>query len=185
MTDAAQFVPHLLRFEGSVAWMYRDTLGYVTTGVGNLVHDGLDAASLPFLVDGERRATPKEIGDDFLRVIALAKGMAASQYRAPHPPRIELSQASIDGLLRDRLDREFLPGIRRLLPSFDTYPSSAQSALVDIAFNCGVSGLSMFSHLLDACRKRQWSAAAESCHRKRCRDERNDWTREKFLEAAQ
>lgn len=184
MTDASKFLADLIRFEGSVSHMYRDTLGYVTVGVGNLVHDGLDAVSLPFLVDGDRRATPKEIGDDFLRVIALAKGMAASQYRAPHGPRVELSQASIDELLRHRLDREFLPGIHRLLADFDGYPAPAQSALVDIAFNCGVSGLSTFHHLLEACRKRQWSAAADSCHRKTSRVERNQWTAAKFLDAA-
>jgi len=164
--------------------MYRDTLGYVTVGVGNLVHDGLDAVSLPFLVDGERPASPKEIGDDFLRVIALAKGMPARAYRAPNPPHIELSQASIGDLLRNRLNREFQPGIHRLLPDFDGYPEPVQAALIDIAFNCGVSGLSTFHHLLDACRKQQWAAAAESCHRKTSRAERNDWTRSKFLEAA-
>jgi GH24 family phage-related lysozyme (muramidase) len=185
MTDASQFVADLIRFEGSVPHMYRDTLGYVTVGVGNLVHDGLDAVSLPFLVDGARPATPKEIGDDFLRVIALAKGMPASKYRAPNPPRVELSQASIDSLLTNRLEREFLPGIRRLLPDFDGYPAPAQSALVDIAFNCGVSGLSTFSHLLEACRKRQWLSAAHSCHRKTSREERNQWCQERFEEAAE
>jgi|KBSSwiStaDraftv2_1062776.scaffolds.fasta_scaffold00267_43 GH24 family phage-related lysozyme (muramidase) len=184
MTDSSRFVPDLIRFEGSVPHMYRDTLGYVTVGVGNLVHDGLHAASLPFLTDGDRRATAKEIGDDFLRVIALAKGMAASQYRAPRPPHVSLSQESIDELLRARLDLEFLPGIHRLLPDFDSYPAPAQSALVDIAFNCGVSGLSTFHHLLDACRNRQWAAAAELCHRKTSRAERNEWTRAKFLEAS-
>jgi len=184
MTDASKFVADLIRWEGSVSHMYRDTLGYVTVGVGNLVHDGLDAVSLPFLVDGERPATPKEIGDDFLRVIALAKGMPARAYRSPNPPHIELSQASIGDLLRNRLDREFLPGIHRLLPDFDGYPVTAQSALVDIAFNCGVSGLSTFSHLLEACRKRDWKMAAYACHRKTSRVERNQWTENKFLEAA-
>lgn len=185
MTDSAAFVPDLIRWEGAVAHMYRDTLGYVTVGVGNLIHDGLEAASLPFSIDGERSATAKEIGDDFLRVIALPKGMPAAQYRASKSPRIVLSQQSIDRLLRNRLDREFLPGIHRLLPDFDSYPAPAQSALVDIAFNCGVSGLSTFSHLLEACRKQQWAAAADSCHRKTSRPERNQWAHDRFMEAAQ
>lgn len=180
MTDSTRFVPDLIRWEGSVPHMYRDSLGYVTVGVGNLIHDGVDACSLPFVTDGDRRATPREIGDDFLRVISLAKGMASSQYRAPSPPHISLPQESIDELLRNRLDREFLPGIRRLLPDFDSYPSGPQSALVDIAFNCGVSGLSMFSHLLDACRRHDWAAAANSCHRKTSREDRNAWAAAQF-----
>ena len=184
MGNAYSFVDDLIRWEGSVPHMYRDTLGYVTVGVGNLVHDGLDAVSLPFLVDGDRRATPEEIGDDFLRVIALAKGMPARAYRAPNPPRVELSQASIGDLLRNRLDREFLPGIRRLLPDFDSYPEPAQSALVDLAFNVGVSGLSTFSHLVSACRGRNWASAAQSCHVKGVREERHDWRVEKFIEAS-
>jgi len=184
MTDSSRFIDDLVRFEGAIPWMYRDTLGYVTVGVGNLVHDGLDAASLRFMVDGERLATPKEIGDDFLRVIAMSKGLPAGAYRSPGSPRIELPIAAVDELLRNRLDREFLPGIHRLLPDFDSYPAPAQSALVDIAFNCGVSGLSTFSHLLEACRKQQWATAADSCHRKTSRPERNQWAHDKFLEAA-
>jgi GH24 family phage-related lysozyme (muramidase) len=54
-----------------------------------------------------------------------------------------------------------------------------------MAYNLGVGGLSRFQELLKACDRGDWAAAAEECHRRTCRDERNEWTRELFIEAAQ
>lgn len=183
LIDPRRFVPDLILFEGCIPWMYRDTLGYVTCAVGYLVHDAREAADLPFRVDG-RAATAKEVGDDFMRVIALARGMKAAAYKAPSDPLVHLTDAACIDLTTMRLEHEFLPGIRRLLPELDRYPEAAQAALVDIAFNCGVHGLGQFSHLLAACRTKDWRAAAASCHRKTSREERNQWTESKFLEAA-
>lgn len=185
MTDdqLAAFVPALVRWEGSVPWMYRDVLGYVTTAIGYLVHDATEAAKLPFQVDG-RPATAKEIGDDFLRVIALGRGMPAHAYRAYGPPHVELSDAAITALAIGRLRHEFIPGLQRLCPGFDGFPAPAQSALVDMAWNLGVRGLEKFGQVLAAVDRRVWRAAAEHCHRRTSRDERNAWCRAQFLAAA-
>ena len=173
-----------MRFEGVVPWLYRDTLGYATVGVGNLVRDALDAASLPFAVDGGRRASAQGIGDEFLRVIAMPRGLPAGQYRKAAPPRVELAPGTSEQLCLDRLRGEFLPGILRLLPGFESFPAGPQSAIVDIAFNCGVHGLAGFSHMLAACKAGDWGAAAASCHRASSRDDRNQWTRKQFLSIA-
>ena len=185
MTDEQlhDFVPDLVRFEGATTWMYRDTLGYVTVGIGNLVHDATEAGMLPFYVDG-REATTGETQQDFLRVISLPKGMPAKFYRAPGPPRVELTNEGVSNLAVSRLKHEFMPGLARLFIGFDDLPRPAQSALVDLAWNLGISGLAQFSHLRDAVARQDWNAAAASCHVKTSRDERNDWRAAMFRSAA-
>jgi GH24 family phage-related lysozyme (muramidase) len=185
MIDEASFVPDLIRWEGAIAWMYRDTLGYVTVGIGNLIHDADMAYSLPFkfTADGEP-AAPGNIQRAFLRVIAMPKAMPASAYRQPDGERVELDDDGISDLAISRLRREFLPGLARLCPGFYAFPAPAQKALVDMAWNVGLHGLEQFGHLLAAVDKRDWSGAAASCHRKGVRDARNEWCRDQFLAAA-
>jgi len=177
------FVPDLVRWEGAVAHMYRDTLGYCTVGIGNLIHDVDEAMSIPFRF-AAREATRPEISSDFHRVMAMPKGLKASAYRTTTGPRIELTDTSIYQLAADRLAREFLPGLAIMYPGFGDFPLGPQRALVDLAFNVGVHGLAQFSHLRDAVNRRDWRAAGESCHVKGAREERHLWRVERFEEAA-
>jgi GH24 family phage-related lysozyme (muramidase) len=182
----AAYVPDLVRFEGSVGWMYRDVAGYVTVGIGNLIHDADDAMKFPFVVvNGHgRAATSAEINADFGRVIALARGMMAKAYRAPSGMEIELTDEAIRELAIGRLRSEFLPGLSRLCKGFETFPAPARAALVDLSWNLGLRGLETFGHMLAAVDRRDWAAAAEHCHRRTSRPERNDWCRAKFFEAS-
>ncbi len=183
MIDAAQFVTDLIRWEGAVPWMYRDVAGFPTVGIGFLIHDVDHVCTFPFYTQG-RAATIDEIVRDFYRVMALAKGMPAPRYRAPNEPRVELRDADIANLTADKLAREYMPGIVRMFPAFDEFPFAAQQAIVDFCWNAGVAAMRNTEHLRPAIERRDWKAAAEACHRKTCRDDRNDWTRDKFLEAA-
>jgi len=49
----------LKEFEGCVPWMYRDTVGKVTVGVGLMLPDAKTAQALPFLA-GSEPATPSK-----------------------------------------------------------------------------------------------------------------------------
>lgn len=179
----AAFVPDLVRWEGATTWMYRDTLGYVTVGIGNLVHDSDEAIRLPFKVDG-RDAMPEEIQRDFIRVIGCNRGMPAASYRLVGALRVELTNEGVRDLAVSRLKHEFMPGLSRLFIGFDDLPRPAQSALVDMAWNLGISGLAQFSHLRDAVARQDWNAAAASCHVKTSRPDRNEWRAEMFRSAA-
>ncbi len=181
----AAFVPGLIRWEGAVPWMYRDSLGYCTVAIGNLVHNATDAAALAFIVANEsgRPATKAEVTADFSRVMGLAKAMPAKEYRAPSGPRVELADNSVTDLTIGRLRDEFIPGIVKLCPAFESFPFPAQQALLDISWNAGLHGLESFGHMLAAVDRRDWAAAAASCHRKTSREERNQWTSERFLSA--
>jgi GH24 family phage-related lysozyme (muramidase) len=172
----------LLHFEGDVHHMYLDTNKLVTVGIGNLV-DLAAARKLPFM---DRRtgepATPDQIADAFHAVARQRPGLRAESYAEASVLR--LPENTVRGLVATRLENEFLPGLRRTFPGFDGYPHSAQRALVDMEYSLGVGGLAKFHNLQGACEAGDWQAAANECHRRGARAERNEWTRDLFLKAA-
>ncbi len=194
MIDPTKFLPDIRRWEGVFTWMYRDTEGYATTGIGFLVRDHDEALELPFgNMTEERPATPDEIRREFTRVMSCKRGMRAGAYRAIRAPRIELTEGAIMQIARRRLEKEFLPGVRKLLPRFDAFPEAAQSAIVDLAWNLGIgrsateerkaTGLTAFGDLLAACNRGDWATAAKECHVATSREDRNAWRAEMFTAA--
>ena len=91
-----QSLTKLKEFEGCVPWMYRDTVGKVTVGVGLMLPNTEAAQALPFFA-GVRAATPQEIAAEFVRVDALAPGHPSSFYKAPGS--LELTQQTINARL--------------------------------------------------------------------------------------
>src|ERR1019366_4727592 len=88
-------------FEGSIPWMYLDTRGDVTVGVGLMVPNAAAAGKLPFMV-ASRSATSTEIATEFARVEAMPMGRTALFYR--HADGLTLEKQDIDSLLRTILE---------------------------------------------------------------------------------
>jgi GH24 family phage-related lysozyme (muramidase) len=176
------FMADLIRWEGAVPWMYLDTRGLVTVGVGNLLASSEAAVVLPFqnLSIGQP-ATKDEILRAYYATAATRPGLSPAGYR--RSPRLELSDSAIHELLRHRLANEFIPGLATLCHGFATFPVAAQAAMVDMAFNTGLGGLRHFPKMLAAVRAGDWVMAANECERSSCRPERNAWTRLRFLAA--
>jgi hypothetical protein len=188
----------LERFEGRVAYIYNDgaTPPNRTVGVGCLLPTPEAACRLPFRnLTAGRAATPAEITADFLRVRALPGGLPPSHYRARAPaPALELADDDITALGVRKLQTDFLPGLRALCPRFDDFPASAQSCLIDLAWNLGLgapasasraaTGLHGFPLLLAACNRGDWLAAAKESHVASSRPARNNWRTTQLLAAA-
>jgi len=197
----ASFAADLLRWEGSKPFMYADTRGFVTTGIGNKLGSAESSATLPWqhAATGQP-ATRAEVRAAFEKVEARY-----ATFRAGHPDPKESASAryyerttdlvlpagSEEQLAIARLDNEFLPGLRRLFPSFEAYPPPAQRALVDMVYTLGVKGLeTKFPTLVAACQRGDFVRAANNCHRKAHADEhhsgdaRNIATKNLFLDAA-
>lgn len=163
--------------------MYLDSRGHVTVGIGHLVKTARDAQKLPFIDRATGRpATPAQIADAFAAVKGANVGGDADRYASL--TGLRLPRSEIKDLALQRLDREFLPGLRRIFPGFDNYPRSAQVALCDMAYNLGIGGLAKFRDLRAACESGDFDAAARECNRKTSRDERNEWARSLFRHAA-
>lgn len=163
------------QFEGRIPWLYLDSVGKVTCGVGFMLPDVAAAVVLPFQ-NGLVPATAAEITSEFCRVSVMKEGMAASVYRGP----LSLTTGFIDGKLMETvqtLDR----GLRMRLLGYDALPDSWKLALLDMSFNLGLPGLfTKFPHFIQAIKDRNWQAAMAHCNRRGPSLQRNSWTRECF-----
>ncbi len=175
-----QSLAKLKQFEGSVPWMYRDTVGRITVGVGLMLPNSRAAESLPFLVSS-RPATAQEISVEFARVDALPFGRVPAFYRSDH--LVQLTQQTIDAKLYTVL-KSFDTDLRSHFPLYDSFPASVKMALLDMIYNLGPEGLFRgFPHLIAAVRAGAWAQAAERCLRSGPGPARNAWTRQQFLDA--
>lgn len=181
---ASRYMDDLIQHEGMTTWMYCDVRGFVTIGIGNLVKTPDAAAALPFhhlgngsdATDEEKRASWAFVND------AFTKGKSAHYYRSL--TSLRLTEAFAIELAEQRLEEDFLPGIKRLMHDFEEYPLPARRALVDMAYNLGVGGLAHFHNMISACLERDWATAAKECHRSTSRESRNAWTSQMFIDAA-
>lgn len=170
----------LKEFEGCVPWMYRDTVGKITVGVGLMLPDVKAAQALPFLACSEP-ATPEQITAEFTRVEALPLGRPSSFYKSP--ASLQLTQQTIDAKLISIL-QNFEADLRTEFPHYDTLPDAIKLALLDMIYNLGPAGLFKgFPHLVAAVQTGAWAQAAEHCMRRGPSAARNNWTRNQFLSA--
>ncbi len=176
-----QAIERLKQFEGSVPWMYLDTVGKVTVGVGTMLPDARSAGTLPFRM-GDRAATVEEIAKEFARVSALVKGRAAASYRTANGLR--LAEGAIDGRLRDVLEG-FEGYLRAHIGGYGEMPDGVKLALLDMVYNLGPGRLfHQYPRLVAAIERGDWAEAAGACLRRGPSAARNAWTREQFQEAA-
>jgi GH24 family phage-related lysozyme (muramidase) len=170
------------QWEGKISYMYLDTRGLVTVGIGKMLADVAAAQALAFVrrADG-MAATAAEIAADFAAVSAQAAGKLAASYQKY--TSLDLPDAVIGDLLKSVL-AGFESGLEQSFAGYDGYPLAAKRALLDMAYNLGIDGLLKFRKLKAAVEAGDWPTAAAQCHRNGPSDQRNDWTRARFLEAA-
>ena len=178
-TYLEQSLKKLEEFEGSIPWMYLDTVGKVTVGVGLMLPNAAAAERLPFVIGGQP-ATADEIGAEFARVHAMAMGRPAQFYHHDGGPTLE--QATIDSLLQSVL-LGFEGELRAGIAGYDGFPDSVKMALLDMAYNLGPMGLIKgYPRLIKAVEAGNWAQAAAGCFRHGPGAARNQWTQHMFLQ---
>jgi len=183
--DTATYLPTLAQFEGAIPWMYVDTTGNVTVGVGNLLSDVAAAQALSFVLqsDPTTAATPDQIASDFSALIGKPDGQPSGYYRGF--TSVRLTNEAIQSLLSSRVTG-FLKDLTAAFPDYDSYPAPACAAIFDMAFNLGLEGLTgKFPHFCAAVKAQDWTTAAAQCQRGGIGASRNNWTNAQFLQAAQ
>jgi GH24 family phage-related lysozyme (muramidase) len=176
-------ISEIIKWEGYSREMYVDRRGNVRTGIGHRLPDATAALALPWChrTTG-RRASAAEIRVAFARARAQAAGHPAPALQRASD--LVLPPGFATDLAAARLEGPVLPGLRRLCPGFDRCPAPAQRALADMAFDLGVGTLAGFHNLIAACRRGDFAAAADHCHRQHSISARNVSTRSLFREAA-
>jgi GH24 family phage-related lysozyme (muramidase) len=169
-------------WEGVIRHLYLDTKGFVTIAIGHLVADPGAAAALPLsepksgieASDAEKRAA-------WAAVKRQEKGRLEAWYASITPWR--LTQDQCFALARARLEREFLPALRKALPGFDDLPLPARRAIVDVSWNYGMGGLLRTTTFFPQLVAHDWRGAAATCARLDSRPLRNEWRAARFREA--
>lgn len=174
----------LAQWENRVGWLYLDTKGNPTIGVGCLIASVDAYARLPLVKADGTPATGAEKAADFLRVRSMPAGLSAERYRGG----LTLPEVGVDALGFECL-RETIAGLKRWFPGFDGYPLPARQGLLDLGWNCGVGakypGLGAWVHLKTACNlvPPDFGAAAGECTTTSSREARNAWRVQRFLAA--
>jgi GH24 family phage-related lysozyme (muramidase) len=175
-----QTVAKLKEFEGSVPWMYRDTTGNVTVGVGLMLPNSAEACALPFLM-ASGPANLEQIAAEFARVEALEPGKLPAFYKKAGSP--ELPQKFIDAKLSSMLE-EFETTLREKFPLYDKLPDGVKMVLLDMAYNLGTNALLHdYPHMFDAIEIGKWSQAASESEREGISAARNAWAKHQFHSA--
>ena len=170
-------------FEGEIQFMYLDTVGKVTVGIGHMIPDVPSAQAIPFISRGTgAAAAADEIETDFEAVTAAVKGQLPSAYQGITSLNLPTGWATQDA--SQRLLNEFLPPLKTQYPGYGGYPQPAQEALLDMIYNLGAGGLAKYKQLKAAVQAGDWQEASAQSHRNGIQASRNTWTAQQFLAAA-
>ncbi|MFQ5783609.1 MAG: hypothetical protein ACE5H8_02145 [Alphaproteobacteria bacterium] len=190
--DRNRFRKHVSDFENNISYMYLDSKGKVTVGLGHLLRDAEEAKRLPFFERGTtNRADPAHIENAYLKV--LSSGLTGSKHTVfKELTHIDLDLGAIETLFDDDVN-QFLPLLTNKFPDYETYPASVQLGMLDLAYNMGTEGFfSGFPVFREALKFRNWIKVAEQSHREEVNEEgkvnegmqnRNKVVRGWFLEA--
>ena len=135
---ADAFVETQVNMEGWLPYMYLDRLGFVTTGMGDLIDPPTEALVLPWKKKGTSvRASGAEIMAEWQKIKArkdLISPIGGSVF-APLTT-LELSKADIGDLVHKRfLANEAV--LAKRYPNYTAMPAPAQTALHSIAWGTG------------------------------------------------
>ena len=176
------YIPFCRQFEGNICHMYldSDTPGNVTTGNGFLIPSATAACTFPFYLPGlHTPATAQEIAAEYWRVKAMPSSRPASFYDAPSA--LQLKQEDIDAHLLAELDK-LDEGLSAGIAGFEALPDAWKMALIDMAWNLGLSGLlEGYPEMLAAIQAGNGQEAAAQCFRNGISQARNDWAKQQFL----
>lgn len=153
------------QFEGDVPFMYCDIKALVTTGVGNLIDPIGPALVLPWRCADGSPAAPADIISEWHRVkaigvAALPRGLAYPHYHSAEG--LYLDADDIAALVMSRLDANAVELVKHL-PNFASYPVTAQTAILSMAWAMGAGFPLRWPNLSAAARMQAWTLAAESC----------------------
>lgn len=173
--------------EGATNYLYQDSVGKVTIGVGNLIENEDAAAELYLFTENGLPASDKQKREAYQRVWNAPgvryDGFARKAKTYQNYTDIRISSEEIDKLLSKKI-LQFYRGIKIIFPCFDSFPSPAKLALMDMAFNLGLTGLNLrWPKLKNAVRKKIWSKAAIESNRPQLSILRNREVRDLFMRA--
>lgn len=126
------------RFEGVTTWMYLDTKGLVTTGVGFLINTVAGAQDLPWQTKDGKPATAAQIKTEWTRVHNQQTWKKFNGLNSVwrNSAFLSLPMDTVDAKLLETTER-FWKRLAQGVPMIDLAPADAQLALMDEAWQNG------------------------------------------------
>lgn len=173
MPSSRRAVEFVAEHEGFVPHIYKDTRGYLTFGYG--FRPPLEA--YPWLPDVRTAHADAEM---------LMSAPAGKHHRYyAKMCKASLSEAACRNILAQKLEALSLSPTLAKDWRFNVLPQPAQVALLDMAYNLGITGLGKFLRLRAAVVTANWAIAARECKRQGPSETRNAATAALFLECEQ
>lgn len=173
--------------EGVIDYLYQDSLGKVTIGIGNLIKNIDDMTRIDLLTHEGIKASEQQKREAYTRVYNApgyrsdGRPLAAPYYKKYSKPRMtcaEIKKQLSTSVLK------FYNEIKIIFPCFDTFPHEAKLACMDMLFNLGMTALnSKWPRFKSAVKKRNWQEAAVQSYRYQLSKRRNSDIRLLFLKA--
>lgn len=150
-----------VRFEGLVYWPYLDIKGLVTVGIGNLIDPVSSALELPWVLEGSSEpATPEQVIADW-NALKHEQRLSKLHYNYARPlTKIRLTDDGVDTLVKRKLlaNEAYM---RKLLPSWDTWPADAQLFASSMAWAVGPGWVGIFKNCTAFLLAGDWDNAAK------------------------
>lgn len=196
----------LIANEMWVPYLYLDSRGLPTIGVGHLIKNKGAYIHLPLKTKPSQEPKPEEKAAEFDRVVAYKQQagfkpkMHTHRYYAPKGTKFHMEDECVKELLVG--DKEHIgdkekhkSDIYKWLnetPSagkelYQAFPTPVQLALLDMVYNLGLPGLKKYKQLRKSVLHRphgQWTQAAGQCYRHGPSEDRNRFSKELFQAAA-
>ena len=169
--------------ENLIEYIYLDSKGYITTGIGSKIDDKETFLNINFMI-GDRLATYQEKLDaynkfnDMSKKEIYKKNYKAQYYRKFSNLRINARDAE-ELLYKHTLND--LKKLREGIENFDKLPLPLQEVLMDIRYNTGNVSKLNWPKLREGIRTKNLSLIADNVNRKDVSAERNKWARDKIL----
>ena len=152
--------------EGRIPYLYRDTKGFITIGIGCRVPTAEDAKALPFHNSATHlAATATEKAVEWKSIHEQKFGQTVTAQSFSKVAKLMLPDPDVDLLFKKRV-LEFDASLHSIFGTkYDTFPDPAREALLDMIFNLGKRGLLRFTQFIKSVRAEDWAAAAPQSHR--------------------
>jgi GH24 family phage-related lysozyme (muramidase) len=192
---AQELAAQIALFEGQTNYLYKDTSGAITLGVGLLFANAqalLDSGIPFYRKDGSPVVETALIRAEFAFMARLPKGRRATYYGKQ--AQLFADERALSAHLYKRLNlawqdaRTFYQMRAKMAAAapfvkFDDLPTPAQCALADMAFNLGLTRLLAYTKLRQALRVGNFTLAAQQSTRKGVPAWRNRAIKQWFLAA--
>ena len=188
------FFSHLVTpgIELDVPWLYQDSKNNVTVGIGHLTRTVNDALALKQHFEHQHNpgqpVTDQDIRDAFA-IVTSPQHTGGFDYTHYEPlTTLRLTGVASFQLVNDdfaRIFGELMARSEYSSTDFDTYPTEAKFAIMDMAFTLGARGTAVtFWKFTKAVRHRNWRLVANESSRSEPSAKRNQIVRDLFLTAA-